>query len=432
MLQGVDINALQLESSPTLSVTPCSRIDPAAFAELTANAELFGQLSVDELKSLSPYAQTYVAPKGTIVIREGDEGGVLCLIVDGSVSILKQTDSGPRPITTIPAGNTLGEMSLVDKLPFSATAITSQDSTLILFTREDMAKIQQESPGLLLKLVWQMATIMSTRLRDTTDNLAFYLSRSAELSDNLNEALEKFQTKSSFFANMSHELRTPLNSIIGYADLLQEDLESLDCEDCVDSTRRIHSAGKHLLSLVNNILDLSKIEAGRMQAQLDSFDIRQTINDVKDTVSPLFTTSGNEFFINCQDDIGDMTADETQLRQVLINLIGNANKFTKDGEVNLNVSSLSEKAVDWIVFSVKDTGIGMSDEQIRHIFEEFSQADASIRSKYGGTGLGLAISQSLCKMVGGVIDVSSSPGLGSVFTVRLPRAPLILIHSDKN
>lgn len=426
----MEISALQLESSPTLSITPHSEIESAVFAELMCNADLFKHLTTKELESLAPYARTYVAPKGTIVIKEGDEGGVLCLIVDGSVAIVKETETEPRPITTVPAGNTLGEMSLIDNLPFSATAITSQDSTLIMFTREDIRKISRQSPELLLKLVWQLATIMSTRLRETTDNLTFYLSRSAELSNNLNEALEKFQTKSSFFANMSHELRTPLNSIIGYADLLQEDLETLECEDCVDSARRIQSAGKHLLSLVNNILDLSKIEAGRMQAQLESFDLKGAINVVIDTIEPLLNNSGNQFSVSCQDNLGQMTGDETQLRQVLINLIGNANKFTKNGNIDLNVQVETENDVEWILISIRDTGIGMSEDQIKHIFEEFSQADASIRSKYGGTGLGLAISQSLCKMVGGEIKVKSTLGKGSEFSVRLPRVPLMLIHKE--
>jgi signal transduction histidine kinase/putative methionine-R-sulfoxide reductase with GAF domain len=227
---------------------------------------------------------------------------------------------------------------------------------------------------------------------------------------------EASRHKSQFLANMSHELRTPLNAIIGYSEMLQEEAEDLDAEAFLPDLQRINGAGKHLLGLINDILDLSKIEAGRMDLFLESFDVRHLVRDVESIVQPLVEKNGNALVITCPDEIGEMRADQTKVRQALFNLMSNASKFTDHGTISLAVQRQSR----WITFAVSDTGIGMTEEQLGRLFEAFSQAEASTRSRYGGTGLGLAISRHFCRLMGGDLRVESTYGQGSTFTVRLP------------
>ncbi|HZO30102.1 MAG TPA: GAF domain-containing protein, partial [Chloroflexota bacterium] len=228
---------------------------------------------------------------------------------------------------------------------------------------------------------------------------------------------EVSQHKSNFLANMSHELRTPLNAIIGYSEMLQEEAEETDAEAFLPDLQRINAAGKHLLGLINDILDLSKIEAGRMDLFLETFEVGRLVQDVESIVQPLMEKNGNSLIVTCPGDLGTMHADQTKLRQALFNLLSNAAKFTERGSISLTVE---READDWLTFSVSDTGIGMTEEQLGQLFEAFSQAEASTRSKYGGTGLGLAISRHFCRLMGGDLTVSSIYGQGSTFTVRLP------------
>ncbi len=234
------------------------------------------------------------------------------------------------------------------------------------------------------------------------------------------------RAKSVFLANMSHELRTPLNAIIGYSEILQEEAQEVGQESLSADLDKIRSAGKHLLSLINDILDLSKIEAGKMELHLETFDIPTLIANVTHNIQPLAVKSGNALNIHCPDDIGLMHADPGKVRQVLLNLLSNANKFTEQGAVTLGVTREAwqgEAGVhEWVNFSVSDTGIGLMTEQIDRLFQDFSQADASTTRKFGGTGLGLSISRRFCRMMGGDITVSSDgiSGKGSAFTVRLP------------
>ncbi len=228
------------------------------------------------------------------------------------------------------------------------------------------------------------------------------------------------QAKSHFLTNMSHELRTPLNAIIGITEMLEEDAEDLGQDDLIEPLQRISRAGKHLLHLINEILDLSKIEAGRIDLYLEDFDIETLVQDVAQTAQPLAKKNGNRLIINCPEDLGSMHADLTRVRQVVLNLLSNACKFTENGEVTLEGARNRVDGHDWLRVSISDTGIGLTPEQMGKLFEEFSQADSSISRKYGGTGLGLAISRRLCRMMDGDIDVESTPGKGSTFTVRLP------------
>ncbi len=224
--------------------------------------------------------------------------------------------------------------------------------------------------------------------------------------------------KSEFLANMSHELRTPLNAIIGYSELLQEECEDLGQDDFLPDLGKIHTAGKHLLNLIGGILDLSKVEAGRMTLFLEDCDIATLVNEAESIVRPVVEKNGNTFVIDCPPDIGAMHADLVKVRQVLFNLLSNSAKFTQDGAITLTVRTHAEAPT--VTFAIRDTGIGMTEEQVSRLFEAFSQANAETSRKYGGTGLGLALSREFCRLMGGDITVESVAGEGSTFTVTLP------------
>ena len=240
-----------------------------------------------------------------------------------------------------------------------------------------------------------------------------------EIQDKSRQLAEASQHKSQFLANMSHELRTPLNAIIGVSEMLREDAEALKQD--TEPLDRVLGAGRHLLALINDILDLSKIEAGRMELNLDTFALAPLIDGVVKTIEPLATKSGNRVEVHCDETLGMMRADQMRLRQTLLNLMSNANKFTEKGTVTIGAHQERENGRDWVTLSVADTGIGMTPEQMDKLFQEFSQASTKTASKYGGTGLGLVISRRFCQMMGGDITVASEPGYGSTFTIRLPR-----------
>ncbi|MBX3356902.1 MAG: response regulator [Phycisphaeraceae bacterium] len=253
--------------------------------------------------------------------------------------------------------------------------------------------------------------------RDVTEK------RRAEEATRDKEAAEQAnRAKSQFLANMSHELRTPLNAIIGYSEMLQEEVTDLGAAGTafVGDLKKIQSAGRHLLSLINDVLDLSKIEAGKMDLFLEEFAVPDIITDVVTTVHPLVEQKGNRLEVRIAPDAGQMRADLTKLRQALFNLLSNASKFTEGGVITVDVRREPGSSGDIISFTVSDTGIGMSDEQLSRLFEAFSQADASTTRKYGGTGLGLAITRRFCRMMGGDISVRSEPSKGSAFTIRIP------------
>ncbi len=226
--------------------------------------------------------------------------------------------------------------------------------------------------------------------------------------------------KSQFLASMSHELRTPLNAIIGYSEMLEEEAgERGDPESAAD-LQKIRAAGRHLLALINDVLDLSKIEAGKMDLYYETFELRPAMEAVASTIAPLVEKNGNALVLEMPDDLGAIRADATRVRQVLFNLLSNAIKFTERGTVTLAARRDPSPEGDTIWFTVRDTGIGMTPEQLGRLFQSFAQAEASTASKYGGTGLGLAISRRFCEMMGGKITVESTPGEGTTFTVQLP------------
>ncbi len=256
--------------------------------------------------------------------------------------------------------------------------------------------------------------------RDELGALAADVNRMSEELGRLYQQLElASKHKSQFLANMSHELRTPLNAIIGVSEMLREDAEAAGQD--IEPLDRVLGAGRHLLALINDILDLSKIEAGRMELNLNSFSLAPVIDEVVKTIEPLAAKNGNQVAVQCDGEIGAMRADQMRLRQALLNLMSNANKFTERGTITIDARHRQENGGDWITLAVTDTGIGMTPEQMGKLFQEFSQASSSTASKYGGTGLGLVISRRFCQMMGGDIAIESEVGRGSTFTIRLPR-----------
>ncbi len=301
----------------------------------------------------------------------------------------------------------------------------------------------------------------TAELMQTNTHLQQEIAQRKEIEQALIAAREAAEganrAKSAFLANMSHELRTPLNAIIGYSEILQEDAEDLGQEHFIPDLQKIHTSGKHLLALISDILDLSKIEAGRMELHPETFDVGCFVHEIVSTIPPLVKKNNHTFVVHCDDTTGTMRSDVTRLRQVLLNLISNACKFTQEGTITFTVlredganhvgyngsesnfdmlqpthyepglqqghahaNDTNTSATEVILFRVTDTGIGMKPEQLEKLFTPFTQADSSTTREYGGTGLGLAISKRFCQMMGGTITVESEYGKGSTFTVILP------------
>ena len=266
----------------------------------------------------------------------------------------------------------------------------------------------------------EMAERLDKARRELTGVNAELEHRQNELKMLMQAAQTANQAKSRFLANMSHELRTPMNAIIGYSEILAEEAEDLGQEALIPDLQKINFAGKHLLTLISDLLDLSKIEAGRMELDLETFDIRKIVSDVSLTMQPQIEKNLNRLVVDIPSRIGMMHADATKMRQMLFNLLSNACKFTQSGTIRLQVRRYDVQGQDWIEFSVRDSGIGLTPEQAEKIFDAFTQADPSTTRRYGGTGLGLTITRKFCHMMGGDIHVESALGKGAVFTISLP------------
>ncbi|HEY9700206.1 MAG TPA: PAS domain S-box protein [Trichocoleus sp.] len=330
----------------------------------------------------------------------------------------------------------LGENSDLEVVGQLAQALASQAAvqTELIAYRKDGSEFWLELEMVPIANEEGAITHWISVQRDTSDRKQV----EATLRKNKEVAEEANRAKSQFLANMSHELRTPLNAIIGYSEMLQEDSADLGYTDLVPDLERIRGAGKHLLALINDILDISKIEAGKMELYLETFDIRQLIAEVESTIQPVVETNHNRLEIYCAPNLGMMHADLTKVRQALFNLLSNAAKFTEHGTITLTVSREAVEEAEMqrqgnqeigfshslsrstILFQVTDSGIGMTLDQMQRVFQAFTQADASTTRKYGGTGLGLAITRHFCQMMGGDISVSSNIGEGSTFTIALP------------
>ena len=266
--------------------------------------------------------------------------------------------------------------------------------------------------------------IASRRLSDDQRN---ELLATSQLLDQARAAAESAQlqaekanrAKSMFLANVSHELRTPLNAIIGYSEMLDEDVGAMSPDQVKADVRRITSAGRHLLSLIDNVLDLSKIEAGEMQLRPETFDLAPLIRETAMTARGLVEASGNQFMVRCPESVGEVTLDPTKVRQILLNLLSNAAKFTRNGSISLDVGRDRSGSGDTILLVVRDSGVGMSRDQISGLFRAFGQVHGK-GQQAKGTGLGLVLSRQFCQLMGGDLTVDSTPGKGSVFTARLP------------
>ncbi len=247
------------------------------------------------------------------------------------------------------------------------------------------------------------------------------LQREAEALQQAKDVAEAAnRAKSVFLANMSHELRTPLNAILGYCEMIREEAEELEQQALLPDLDRIHKAGRHLLSLINSILDLSKIEAGKIELDLDVFDMATLVRDVVTTIQPLVSINHNTLHVQSASELGTVHADAVKVRQILYNLLSNACKFTEHGHITFAITQEMRNGEACHVFNIQDTGIGMTEAQVARLFQAFTQADASTVRQYGGTGLGLVISQHYCRMMGGHITVDSDFGVGSTFCVYLP------------
>jgi signal transduction histidine kinase/CheY-like chemotaxis protein len=285
--------------------------------------------------------------------------------------------------------------------------------------------------GALYKLIWEQNQNLEETVRIRTEDLekqtlelkeeiAFRKIAEESLVVAKEEAETGARAKSEFLANMSHEIRTPLNAILGYGEILQFEARKLQRPDFIEDLKAIEFAGRHLLSLINEILELSKIQAGKMEIHPEYFDLTQLIEEVILTVRPLAQRKKNKLDVIKQGLPESMNSDSSRIRQILLNLMGNSCKFTEEGEINLTVTSKTVDGVKWIYFTVSDTGIGIDPEQIPDLFEEFAQADSSTTRKHGGTGLGLTISKRLSQLLGGDIQATSELGKGASFTVFLP------------
>lgn len=244
--------------------------------------------------------------------------------------------------------------------------------------------------------------------------------RDAELQEARAVAERANQAKSNFLSFMSHELRTPLTSIIGFSEMLIGEMEGEGRAEWLDDLRRVHDSGRYLLELINDILDISKIEAGKMEIHLETFNVAALIRDLKGVMRPLVERNQNQLVLECPEDIGIMHADRIRVRQCLLNLLSNAGKFTEHGVITFSTQRVTRNGTDWYRFRIQDTGIGMTPELLNKLFRAFTQADDSTSRRYGGTGLGLALTRQFCRMMGGDVTVESEPGKGSAFTIKLP------------
>ena len=299
----------------------------------------------------------------------------------------------------------------VDFLNSFFIVTTSVFGFLIYLLNMEIIGSQQVPYLLIMPFVYGVFVKRSNEFKNRIDYV-----KTEELKILREQAQNASKAKSDFLANMSHELRTPLNAIIGYSEMLMEEAEDDGLDTYSDDLSKINSSGEHLLTLINDILDLSKIEAGKMELHIEEFEFEKHLSQIEATAKPLVEKNGNKFVIEKPDNIKKLTNDQTKLRQILFNMLSNAAKFTKKGTVTLAIT----ESGDDIKFAVIDTGIGMNEEQLGKVFEEFTQAESSSSKDYGGTGLGLPISKMMTEMMGGRMDVESEAGKGTTFSITIP------------
>ena len=363
---------------------------------------------------------------GTVEGR--DHRGELALVSFGPVEIeglrwalIAEVDMAEITAPAIALRNRIAGLGL-------AVALFAGALTLVLLRRIVVRPVEQLARGARAVAAGDYSTRVGLAAGDELgelsrafDQMTASIAREIEERRQAEEmAADANRAKSSFLANMSHELRTPMNAILGYSEMLIEDARDMEQADFVDDLQKIHGAGKHLLGLINDVLDLSKIEAGRMDLYLESFEVRGLLNEVASTVEALVSQQGNRLELECDPEAGSMHADLVKVRQTLFNLVSNAAKFTEGGSIRVSARREVEGGEARIHFAVADSGIGIAGDKLEAIFEEFTQADDSTTRQYGGTGLGLAITRRFCEMMGGSVYAESEPGVGTTFHVRLP------------
>ena len=332
-------------------------------------------------------------------------------------SDLKELDARRANYLKILAGVTLG----VSLLAFFFSSVLQRVVSKPILELSDVAKTVSEKKDFTVRAAVSQSKDEVGRLIDGFNEMLAQIEvRDEELRVARDKAELANRSKSVFLANMSHELRTPLTAIIGYSEILEDDADEMGLEDFLPDLHKIKTAGKHLLGLINSILDLSKVESGKMELYIEDFDLQDLVAEVANTVTPLIEKNGNTLQIEAEDDVGNVSGDLTKTRQILFNLLSNASKFTERGRVRLEVGRQRVNGADQIRLVVSDSGIGMSPEQLLRLFKPFSQADASTARNYGGTGLGLALCKRFCQVMGGRIEVDSELGKGTTFTVVLP------------
>jgi signal transduction histidine kinase len=357
-------------------------------------------------------------------IRDGDVGFLFARDGIEALSVLEANDDIDLVVTDINMPRMDG-LTLLQKLQ----QIEGDLSAIVVSAYGDMANIRSAmNRGAFDFLIKPLDFLdFETTIAKTIRHVEVL--REARRRQAENQRLESAsQNKSHFIANMSHELRTPLNAIIGLTDMMVANATRFGTEKALEPLKRIHNAGTHLLGLINQVLDLSKIEAGKLELAPESVALAPLIDEVIGTAQQLASQNKNRLVVEAEKNLGTLTVDPMRLRQILLNLLSNACKFTKDGEVRLQARRIANGS-DWIELAVIDSGIGMTPEQLTKLFQEFSQAEASTAKKYGGTGLGLAITRKLARMMGGDVTVTSELGKGSMFTVRLPACVHRLIPS---
>jgi len=397
-----------IQSREYLDNIPMDVEEQEAYAKIISRVQIGGQLQLDTVEKVLAgeinWAHSLLIDK---VLPAQDE-------VMGNISAMLQLMGARVDEAAHDVSNFYHKAVMLMSIIGGAIFLLS--GYIVYYVVSKISRIEAESANRAEKLADTNKELVSL-----TENLEGMVeSRTHELADARDHAVSANKAKSTFLANMSHELRTPMNAILGYSEMLIEEAEDVGQDDFVPDLKKINQAGTHLLSLINDVLDLSKIESGKMEAFAEDLDVGALIDQVAGTVQPLMSKNNNQLIIKRGEQLCHAHQDHTKMRQSLLNMLSNAAKFTHEGTITLQVERKPQTDGEWLVFSVTDTGIGIPADKLEHVFEEFSQADSSTTRDYGGTGLGLPISRRFCIMLGGDLTVRSSAGEGSTFTMQVP------------